>query len=63
MAAEIEHEYTTEVVCPWCGYEFTDSRELPDDGEEECPNCWKHFKFSRDVTVDYSTEKIGGGDE
>ena len=60
MAVEIEHEYTAEVVCPWCGYEFTDSWDFPDDGEEECPSCWKPFKFSRDVTVDYCTEKIEG---
>ena len=57
MADEIEHEGTAEVVCPWCGHEFTDSWELPDEGEEECPVCWKHFKFYRDVTVDYATEK------
>lgn len=63
MAAEIEHEYTAEVVCPWCGYEYTDSWELSDEGDEECPNCWKPFRYSRDVTVDYSTEKIGGDDD
>lgn len=62
---KIDHEYTDEIVCPWCGYEFSDSWELGNGGEctelEECPNCEKEFYASRIVTVEYSTSKATYG--
>mgnify|MGYP000032418711 CR=1 FL=1 len=62
---EIDHEYTNEIVCPWCGYEFSDSWELGNGGEctelEECPDCEKEFYASRIITVEYSTQKATYG--
>ncbi len=56
---EIEHEYTDNVVCPYCGYEDEDSWELDDDsGETECGSCDKKFEYSRNRSVDYCTSKI-----
>lgn len=26
--SNIEHEYTDEAVCPWCGHKRTETREL-----------------------------------
>ena len=59
MNKEIEHKYTDEIVCPFCGYEHGDSWERRDDeGIIECDGCKKPFLFSRDVSVSYSTEQI-----
>lgn len=55
---EINHEYTDEIVCPHCGYEFGDSWEFPESGDYKCPDCDNKFKFQREIEVTYSTEKI-----
>lgn len=53
---EIEHENTQNIVCPYCGWEDTDSWEqTPNNGEAECARCGKTFHYERDITVDYST--------
>jgi len=58
---EIDHEFTREVVCPWCGYEHNDSwdRSMSDGdcNEDDCGKCGKPFTVSCIVTVEYSTEK------
>lgn len=56
--AEIVHEDTEEIICPWCGYEFQDSWEFEENGEHECYGCGKSFKFSRIIDVTYDTERI-----
>lgn len=49
-----------EIVCPWCGYEHTDSWETrADNGDFECHGCGKTFAFTRDVSVTYSTSRNG----
>ena len=59
---EIDHEFTKEIVCPYCGYIHSESYEFGNgeegDGEDECGECGKKFRWSRMVSVDYSTEKI-----
>lgn len=55
---EIEHEYTDDIVCPWCGYEYGDCWEWTDhDDEIKCDECGKEFCYNKDVTVTYSTSK------
>ncbi len=55
---EIDHDYTSEIVCPYCGHTFSDSWEMHgDDGETECDECNKVFMWRRDVSVTYVTEK------
>lgn len=55
----IEHEYTKNIVCPFCGYADKDSWEFNHDyGEKRCPVCDRDFIVSRNVSVDYSTIKI-----
>lgn len=62
MEKKIDHEYTGNVVCPYCGNENYDSWEISpsgdgDLGEQYCDNCDKKFTASRNISVDYSTEK------
>lgn len=56
-AAGFEHRYTNDVVCPHCGYEFSDSWEMK-DGDCTCPDCEKDFELQCDYTVKYITNKI-----
>ena len=54
----IEHEYTDNIVCPYCGYEDKDSWERPDDSDIiSCNNCDKTFSYTRWVDVSYCTYK------
>ena len=59
---DIKHEFTREIVCPYCGYIYGDSWEFEDDGVLECVNCGKEFAYDRCVFVKYSTEKLEGGE-
>lgn len=55
---KIEHQYTDEVVCPWCGRESGDCWEWTEnDGEMKCDECGKEFSYEKDITVTYSTLK------
>jgi DNA-directed RNA polymerase subunit RPC12/RpoP len=53
----IDHEYTNEIVCPYCGAEFSDSLEFGDDDYPECEECGKKFISRRDISVSYITKK------
>ena len=62
----IEHEYTDEIVCPYCGYEFGYSYEyddgyLEDCGLVECGECDKEFYAIRNISITYSTIKANYG--
>lgn len=56
---EVDHTHTDEVVCPHCGYEFSDSWELnrgrEGDWEDECRECGKPILITRYVEIKYST--------
>jgi DNA-directed RNA polymerase subunit RPC12/RpoP len=57
---DFPHEYTDEIVCPYCGYEFTDSWEYSDTQDEQkvdCHDCGEEFLLYMHLTVDYSTYK------
>jgi hypothetical protein len=62
MTEEIDCSYTDELICPYCGYEDSDSWEyfsrLGDSTNAECGECGKTFRASQNVTVDYSSEKL-----
>jgi len=65
--SNFETQYTHEIVCPYCGYKFCDSWEM-NQGEEgdddaECPSCEREFIFTRILTVEYCTSKIGSPKE
>jgi len=55
----IDHEYTDEIVCPYCGCEVSDSWEYGcDDDVIDCSECGKKFRYYRDTHVTYNTRKI-----
>ena len=60
---EIDHEFKDNIVCPHCGFEHRDSYEWgqwnDECGEGECSECEKPFKWSREISVSYSTKKLG----
>jgi len=50
MKKEIDCSYTDEIVCPHCGYEFSDSWENFQYNDEyiegiECEKCEKEFNI------------------
>ena len=48
---------TSEIVCPYCGFEYCDSwNQVIADGDEICPECGKEFAFS--ICYAYTTYKI-----
>ena len=58
---EIETDFTQELVCPYCGYEDTDSWEYDQNtfdgvlGDIECGECGKTFHAQRNGEITYST--------
>lgn len=60
MSNENEHDYTDEIVCPWCGHSNSDSWEVG-DGLQECENCEKSFYVARNIVVTHSTQKVNYG--
>jgi hypothetical protein len=53
-------EGTPQIVCPYCGYTFTDSYDYSDSGPAECDDCGNTFDTCRDVDVTYTTRKADG---
>lgn len=58
---EIDSEYTEEIVCPYCGYEFSDSFECNVNEDEEsiieCGECGKEFYVIKNISISYSSFK------
>jgi transcription elongation factor Elf1 len=61
---EIDHDYTTEITCPYCGHKVRDSWEYTEaleDGDTEliqCGECERDFLAELSVSVSYSTQVI-----
>lgn len=57
---DIDHEYTSQIVCPYCGYQDRDSWEHDDnDGEEiECLLCERSFTLEVHTVVTYTTKRL-----
>ena len=57
---EIDHRYTKNIVCPYCGDETDDTDYRIDnymEGEEICEKCDKKFDFEADIDITWVTEK------
>lgn len=65
MTIRINHECTDEIVCPFCGYTYSDSWEFGDEHEDigliSCDQCNKDFYANRYTSITYSTEKAKYG--
>ena len=60
----MEHNYESNITCPYCGWEDNDSWEFDqEDGTVECGGCEKEFNVSRNVEVTYSTSRIACEDD
>lgn len=61
----IDHEFTDEIACPYCGTVFGDSWENQpgeeDLGLEICDECGKGFYATRNIRITYSTSKAKYG--
>jgi hypothetical protein len=50
--------YTSEIICPHCGYQFQDCWEYSSDyGSLECPDCENDLTYEREIEVTYTTVK------
>jgi uncharacterized Zn-finger protein len=62
MSDAIDCLDTNEIVCPYCGYEFSESwTYFESSGNEEkiqCPECDQKFTCSPDYTVTYYSRKL-----
>jgi len=57
---EIDTYYTSEIVCPWCGYEYQDSWAFEPSATargEQCQNCEQTFWWETDIEVTYTSRK------
>lgn len=52
---EINTDYTEDIICPFCGYVFTDSWELDDEAEVDCPECDATFDLEVGITTWYTS--------
>ena len=61
----IDHRYTENIVCPYCGHEHSDSYEYrpgeEDIGLVECEHCEREFMATRIVSITYTTVEVSNG--
>ena len=62
--AEIDTEYTDDLVCPHCGHADSDSWEhyLDSDGETAftcCEYCGLSFKYTQHISMSFTSHKEG----
>lgn len=53
--------YTSEITCPHCGREESDSWEIGEE-ERECGDCGLSYEIERFVIVEYSTYKVSANE-
>lgn len=65
----MDTNYTKELICPYCNYEYSDSWEYQDaqdkDVQTQCPECEKNFIYSTDYDITFSSYKcdcLNGGE-
>lgn len=59
----IHHEWTDEIVCPYCGHELSDSFDYGLEPNVtyvhiDCPKCEKEFCCGAEADIKYTTEKM-----
>lgn len=55
----VSREYTSNLTCPYCGYENLDSWEMADsDTESQCGVCGSVFSYDREIEVTYSSHPV-----
>src|SRR5438045_320802 len=54
----MKHEYTNEVVCPYCDHLHRDSWEFSDSDEHTCEGCEKTFLLEKNYSITYTTKRV-----
>jgi hypothetical protein len=55
----MEHNFTENITCPYCGWKDIDSWEFgEDEGISTCGTCEKEFNVTRNIKIIYSTSRI-----
>ena len=58
-----EHNYEDNLICPYCGYEDSDSWELDDEEDEHvCGSCGSTFAYQRIITTHYFSQPVKKAD-
>jgi len=54
----LDTSYTDQPTCPKCGHIHRDAWEWgsDEDGEKECDSCGEAFRWSRHVSISWSTK-------
>lgn len=58
---DIDYKNTDEIVCPYCGYEFSDSWEFDmnhNSTKIKCAECNKEFECEAETTIKYASAKL-----
>jgi DNA-directed RNA polymerase subunit RPC12/RpoP len=56
---EPEEEIGSEITCPYCGYECSDSWSKSDEEDEfYCKSCGSTYSYTREVTAEYSSVPV-----
>ena len=58
---DYEHQYTQDIVCPYCGAATDDTDNRCDDnmeGKEICEECGNEYSFEADIEVTWITAKL-----
>lgn len=55
---KIDHHYTGDIVCPWCGAHFTFEPGDEDGDDIDCDECGKPFQLSVYYDPCISTDKV-----
>lgn len=58
LTQEHDTQYTNEIVCPYCGYEWPNNWEMSDNDEVLCEDCGNTFHYARVVEVTYCAYKM-----
>ena len=55
----INHRYTDDLVCPYCGWIDLDSWERSEAADStQCGECEKHFRYETETTRTFTSEKV-----
>lgn len=61
----IDHSFTDNIVCPYCGHIDIDSWDIDPGAEDlgllECDECGESFYAERHISIDYTTRKATKG--
>jgi hypothetical protein len=65
MKNNIDCSGTDELVCPYCGYEHSDSWERSDEGDFQCFECEKSFVYTSYTSRTFTSHQapcLNGGE-